>query len=61
MVVEYEFKKIVQDLRDPTKYDQGIIRLEKFTKNNPHYDYKDKLDRESEQFSQQVLGSLNQA
>ena len=51
MVVEYEFKKIVQDLRDPSKYDQGILRLEKFTKNNPHYDYKDKLDRESEQFS----------
>ena len=61
MVVEYEFKKIVQDLRDPAKYDQGIQRLEKFTKNNPHYDYKDKLDRESEQFSQQVLSSLNQA
>ena len=48
MVVEYEFKKILQDLREPSKYDQGILRLEKFSKNNPHYDYKDKLERESE-------------
>jgi hypothetical protein len=61
MVVEYEFKKILQDLRDPSKYDQGIVRLEKFSKNNPHYDYKDKLERESEQFSSKVLSSLNQA
>lgn len=61
MVVEYEFKKILQDLRDPTKYENGIARLDKFTKNNPHYDYKDKLDRESEQFSKKVISSLTQA
>jgi hypothetical protein len=61
MVVEYEFKKILQDLRDPSKYDQGIIRLEKFSKNNPNYDYKEKLDKESLEFSKQVLNSLKES
>ena len=44
-VVEYEFKMIITDyLRNPTHYDQGIVKLEKFIKNNPNYDYKEKLD-----------------
>ena len=60
MVIEFEFKKIIQDLREPNKYDQGIQKLDKFQKQNPQYDYEGNLKKESEFFAKKVLNSLNQ-
>ena len=38
MVIEFEFKKILKDLRDMSKYNIGIQTLDKFKKKYPNYD-----------------------
>lgn len=60
MMLEFEFKKIVQDLRDNNKFEQGIAKLEKFTKQYPQYDCNKTLQRESEEFAQRVMNGLRQ-
>lgn len=60
MMTEFEFKKIVKELREMQSYDQGIQRLDKFIKSNPQYDYKTNLRKESDTFAQKVITSLNQ-
>ena len=60
MMTEFEFKKIVKELREIQSYDQGIQRLDKFIKSNPQYDYKTNLRKESDTFAQKVITSLNQ-
>ncbi len=59
MYIEFEIKKIVQDLKDPHKMDQGIEKLNKFTKQNPTYDYNKHLIKESAHFAQNVEKKLN--
>jgi hypothetical protein len=58
MYIEFEIKKIVQDLKDPSRMEQGIEKLNKFTKQNPTYDYQKHLLKESESFAQTVNGNL---
>ena len=60
MMTEFEFKKIVKELRENHSYEQGIQRLDKFTKSNPQYDFKNNLRKESDQFAQKVVDSLYQ-
>lgn len=60
MVTEFEFKKIIQDLRDPQKFDQGVVKLDKFMKTNPQYDSMKNLQKESDFFAKKVLNSLDQ-
>lgn len=59
MYIEFEIKKIVQDLKDVHKMDQGIEKLNKFTKQNPTYDYSKHLIRESAHFAETVERKLN--
>jgi carbon monoxide dehydrogenase subunit G len=58
MYIEFEIKKIIQELRDPAKVELAIPKLDKFAKQNPAYNFQTNLKRESEQFCQQVLGQL---
>jgi hypothetical protein len=60
MMTEFEFKKIVKELREVQSYDSGIQRLDKFIKSNPQYDYKTNLRKESDTFAQKVITALNQ-
>jgi hypothetical protein len=53
-------KKIVQELKDPSKYEQGLQHLDKFVKSNPSFDYAATLQKESEFFAKKVVTSLNQ-
>lgn len=59
-MLEFEFKKILMELRDPTKYDNAIQRLAKFAQNYPQYNYTEKLDKEQPVFKEKVLNSLEQ-
>ena len=59
-MLEFEFKKIVQDLRDGNKFEQGIMKLEKFTRAYPTYDCNKTLAKESEEFAQRVMNALRQ-
>ena len=59
MVVEFEFKKILADLRDPSKYDLGVVKLEKFMRKYPKYETIPSLKKESNFFAQKVVSSLN--
>ena len=51
-------KKIVQDLKDGTRYTHAIQRLDKFIKANPGYDWKKSLVKEGLQFTQKVSADL---
>lgn len=44
-------KKIVQDLKEGTNYTHAIQRLDKFTKNNQNYNWKNSLAKEGFQFT----------
>ena len=59
-MLEFEFKKILMELRDPQKYDNAIQRLAKFAQNYPQYNYQEKLDKEQDNFRDKVLNSLEQ-
>lgn len=51
VVTEFEFKKIVKELRDMNLQESGIKNLDKFIKSNPSYDYKAGLKKESDFFA----------
>mgnify|MGYP006094454243 CR=1 FL=1 len=38
-MLEFEFKKILMELRDSSKYENAIQRLAKFAQNYPQYNY----------------------
>lgn len=58
MYTEFEMKKIVQDLKEGTRYTNAIQRLQKFIQNNPTYDWKKSLVKEGLQFTQKVSSDL---
>jgi len=49
--LEFEIKKIVSDLKERNRYTNAIQRLDKFTKQNPVYDYKKHLVKEGLSFT----------
>ena len=55
MMTEFEMKKIVQDLKDPNKFEIGIQRLDKFARQNPNYDIYKTLCKESEAFAKNII------
>lgn len=59
MYTEFEMKKIIQDLKDGTRYTNAIQRLDKFIKNNPNYDWKKTIVKEGVQFGQKVIADLD--
>lgn len=58
MYIEFEIKKIISDLKDPSKADMGLQKLDKFAKQNPDYDFARNLKNESDQFAMNVLDRL---
>lgn len=58
MYLEFEIKKIITDLKDRAKYKAAIARLDKFSKQNPVYDFNKNLNKEGATFAQQVLADL---
>lgn len=58
MYTEFEMKKIVQDLKEGTRYTNAIQRLDKFIKTNPTYDWKKSLAKEGLQFTSKVNQDL---
>lgn len=59
MYTEFEMKKIVQDLKEGTRYTNAIQRLDKFIKSNPGYDWKKSLAKEGLQFTSKVNSDLD--
>lgn len=57
--VETEIKRIIQDLKDPSRRENGLARLEKFEEANPGYDYQRNLSKEGVEFCQGVMLDLN--
>lgn len=51
MYIEFEIKKIISDLKDPSKIEAGIQKLDKFAKQNPTYNFIANLQKESVQFA----------
>ena len=60
MYIEFEIKKIIQDLKDPSKLEQAIPKLDKFSKQNPSYDFVKNLQKESEDFAKRIMTNLEQ-
>lgn len=58
MYIEFEIKKIIADLKDFSKLESAIQRLDKFSKTNPNYDFKPNLMKESEAFCKKTLQQL---
>lgn len=50
MYIEFEIKKIIAELKDPSKIEMAIPKLDKFSKANPTYNFTDNLRKESDQF-----------
>ena len=48
MQIEFEIKKVISDLKDPSKAEMGLQKLDKFAKQNPDYDFRKNLMNESE-------------
>ena len=51
MYIEFEIKKIIQELNDRQKYENAIQKLDKFSKTNPTYDFVKNLQKESNEFA----------
>lgn len=58
MLIEFELKKIVQELKDPNKTEQALYKLDKFTKQNPQHDYMKVLRKEGDSFAQNTQVQL---
>ena len=60
MYIEFEIKKIISDLKDPSKIEAAISKLDKFSKANPTYNFKLNLTKESEEFANRIMNHLEQ-
>jgi len=58
MYMDFEMKKIIQDLKDPHKIEAGIQKLDKFSKANPTYEFAKNLQKEGQSFASTILGHL---
>lgn len=58
MYIDFELKRIVQDLKDPQKFENGIHKLDKFARQNPSIDYQKNLRKEGDAFAQNILAQL---
>ena len=59
MYIEFEIKKIISELKDPSRMEIAIPKLDKFSKANPTYNFQANLIKESQDFCDLVMGNLS--